>query len=119
MRNSGLKGSFPLERITSDARVVAVSPRIFPLYRWADGWKFTIRRVGRSDADVNRRLHAYVGRYSHFKFDYSPSSSTAFEKECSLFHRLNPQDNRSPHSTSWHPVEMSHVRDIRLTERYA
>ena len=97
MRDSGLKGSFRLSASQVDAQVVAVSPGIFALgHRSADGSKFTIRRVGRSDADVNRRLHAYVGRYSHFKFDYSPSSSTAFEKECSLFHRLNPQDNRIP-----------------------
>jgi hypothetical protein len=106
MRDSGLKGSFRLSASQVDAQVVAVSPGIFALgHRSADGSKFTIRRVGRSDADVNRRLHAYVGRYSHFKFDYSPSSSTAFEKECSLFHRLNPQDNRihptRPAGTLW------------------
>ena len=106
MRDSGLKGSFRLSQSQVDAQVTAVSPGIFALgHRSADGSKFTIRRVGRSDADVNRRLHAYVGRYSHFKFDYSPSSSAAFEKECALFHRLNPQDNRihptRPLGTLW------------------
>jgi hypothetical protein len=106
MRDSGLKGSFPLSRIQVDVQVGAVSPGIFALgHRSPDGSKFTILRVGRSDGDVNRRLHEYVGRYSHFKFSYSPSSSAAFEQECSLFHRLSPLDNRThptrPVDTMW------------------
>jgi hypothetical protein len=106
MRDSGLKGSFLLSRAQVDANVTSVSPGIFVLgHRSADGSKFSVKRVGRSDADVNRRLHEYVGRYSRFKFGYSPSSSAAFEKECALYHRLNPQDNKThptrPVGTLW------------------
>jgi hypothetical protein len=106
MRGSGLKGSFPLTRVQVDAHVCVVSPGIFALgHRSADGSKFTIGRVGRSDSDVNRRLHAYIGRYSHFKFGYSPSSAAAFEKECALYHQLGPRDNTGhparPEGTMW------------------
>lgn len=106
MGDTVLMGSFVLSRAHVDAHVVAISPGIFALgQRSADGLKFAIRRVGRSDADVNRRLHAYVGRYSHFKFAYSLSSRMAFEEECALFHRLNPLDNRihptRPVDTIW------------------
>jgi hypothetical protein len=106
MRGSGLKGSFPLSRTQVDAHVSVVSPGIFALgHRSADGSKFTIARVGRSDADVNRRLRDYIGQYSHFKFGYSPSSAEAFEKECALYHQLNPRDNKAhpprPAGTIW------------------
>ena len=106
MSGSGLKGSFPLSKGQVDAQVSIVSPGIFALgTRSADGSKFTIARVGRSDTDVNRRLHEYVGRYSHFKFGYSPSSAAAFEKECALFHHLHPRDNKAhplrPAGTMW------------------
>ena len=106
MRGSGLKGSFPLNRAQVEAHVSIVSPGIFALgQRSADGSKFTIARVGRSDADVNRRLRDYIGRYSHFKFGYSPSSADAFEKECALYHQLNPRDNKAhplrPAGTIW------------------
>ena len=115
MRDTGLKGSFVLSRAQVDAQVVAVSPGIFALgRRSADGTKFAISRVGRSDADVNRRLHAYVGRYSHFKFSYSPSSRMAFEEECALFHRLSPLDNKvhptRPVDTIWR-CPLCHIFD--------
>ena len=97
MRGSGLKGSFPLNRAQVEAHVSVVSPGIFALgHRSADGSKFTIARVGRSDADVNRRLRDYIGQYSHFKFGYSPSSAEAFERECALYHQLNPRDKAHP-----------------------
>jgi hypothetical protein len=106
MRGSGLKGSYPLTRVQVDAHVSLVSPGIFALgHRSADGSRFAIARVGRSDADVNRRLHEYIGRYSHFKFGYSLSSAAAFEKECALYHQFNPQDNKGhpprPAGTMW------------------
>lgn len=106
MRDSGLKGSFRLSRSQIDAQVSSVSPGIFALgQRSADGAKFTIWRVGRSDADLCRHLHKYVGKYSFFKFDYAESASEAFERECDLFHRFSPQDNRThptrPMGTRW------------------
>jgi hypothetical protein len=106
MRGSGLKGSFPLTRVQVDAHVSVVSPGIFALgHRSADGSKFTIARIGRSDSDVNRRLHDYIGRYPHFKFGYAPSSAAAFERECALYHQLKPRDNKAhpqrPAGTIW------------------
>jgi hypothetical protein len=106
VRGSGLKGSYPLNRIQIDVHVGAVSPGIFALAQCStDGLKFTIQRVGRSEGDVNRRLHAYIGRYPHFKFAYAPSSAAAFEKECSLYHQFNPLDNKihssRPSGTLW------------------
>lgn len=106
MRGSGLKGSFALNRIQVDVQVAAVSPGIFALgERSADGTKFKVKRVGRSDGDVNRRLHEYIGRYPHFKFDYAPSSAAAFERECVLYHQFAILDNKihptRPSGTLW------------------
>ena len=97
MRGSGLKGSFPLNRAQVDAHVSIVSPGIFALgHRSADGSKFTIARVGRSDADVNRRLRDYIGQYSHFKFGYSPSSAEAFEKGVRPLSPAQPARQQGP-----------------------
>lgn len=106
MRGSDLKGTFALNRAQVDANVPLVSPGIFVLgYRSADGSKFTVARVGRSESDINRGLLGYIGRYPYFKFAYSESSAAAFEKECMLYHQLSPRDNKShpprPAGTIW------------------
>ncbi len=54
---------------------------------------FTSSYVGRSDTDLNKRLHDWVGKYKYFKGTYCASPKQAFEAECNLYHDLTPPDN--------------------------
>ena len=76
----------------------------FALGRSENG-TFYIRYVGRSGDDVATTLGEHVGDYQHFKFAYFSSPSTAFEKECQLFHDFSPPGNRlhpdRPKGTTW------------------
>ena len=92
MATSGLYGSFPLTQDGINQNVTATSPGAYALGRTRDG-KFRIGRIGRSDSDVNDRLHDYIDQYSEFKFDYFNSARAAFEKECHLWHDFSPPDN--------------------------
>ena len=48
---------------------------------------FIVEYVGRSDTDLNGRLHQHVGsKYKEFKFSYASSPKEAFEKECKNYH---------------------------------
>lgn len=51
--------------------------------------KFCVAYVGRSDTDLNRRLHDHVeenAKYKYFKFSYARTPKEAYEKECINFH---------------------------------
>ncbi len=75
-----------------DAFVTRTSPGVYAL----DGTtasSFIYSYVGRSDVDVNGRLHQWIGKYKYFKFAYSSSAKNAFEDECRLYHDYNPPDN--------------------------
>ncbi len=54
-----------------------------------NGNGFCVLYVGRSDNDLARELHGWVGenaRYKVFIFSYASDPKTAFEKECENFH---------------------------------
>ena len=53
----------------------------------------TVKRVGRSDTDLNSRLKQYGGQYDNFLFAYCSTPKEAFEEECRLYHEYNPPDN--------------------------
>ena len=61
--------------------------------------------VGRSDKDVNGRLHDHVGSYKRFRFEYYGSAKASFEKECHLYHDFKPSDNKihpdRPNGRDW------------------
>jgi hypothetical protein len=94
MPSTGLAGSFPLTHDEIDKVVRVTSPGTYALGDIDPADRaFAIARVGRSDNDLNDRLHDYVGKYRRFKAGYSPNAKAAFEKECHLFHDFSPPDN--------------------------
>ena len=92
MASSGLRGSFPLTGDGINSNVTQTSAGAYALGR-AEGDTFYIKYVGRSDKDVNDRLHDHVGTHPRFKFEYYGSAKAAFEKECRLYHDFDPPEN--------------------------
>jgi hypothetical protein len=70
---------------------------------------FYPKYVGRSDEDINTRLHQWVGEKRncpYFKMSYANNRKEAFEKECKNFHDfLSSLDNDihpdKPDGTNW------------------
>ena len=108
MPQSGLRGSYRLEKWTIDHQVTRTSPGAYALGRTRND-VFEISYVGRSDDDVRGRLLQWIGSYAEFKYEYYPSAKAAFEKECHLWHDfggdLNKLDNERhparPAGTTW------------------
>ena len=104
MANSGLRGPFPLTANGINDNVISTSAGAYALGRSEDGM-FYIDYVGRSDSDVNDRLHDHVGENPQFKYEYYSSSKAAFEKECRLYHDFEPPRNKihpdRPNSSNW------------------
>lgn len=86
MPSTGLNGPFILTSNKIDETVKKVSSGVYALGRVNDKKIFIIKYVGRSDDDLNDRLHDWVGEYNHFKASYYNSVKAAFEKECSIYH---------------------------------
>lgn len=105
MATTGLKGPFDLDEETIDAEVTRTSPGAYALDSGTDASKFYVFDVGRSDTDVNDRLHKHVGNYKRFKYEYYSSAKAAFEKECNLYHDFEPSDNKThparPTGSGW------------------
>ena len=94
VKNSGLAGPFPL---TFDGIETAVRKRgagVYALGSIDPSGRFSVQSVGRSDEDVKLGLRDCIGAGTHFKFDYFAAEREAFEKECQLFHDLQPPGNR-------------------------
>ncbi len=104
MAASGLRGSYPLTTADISANVTKTSPGAYALGYTKDN-TFYIDYVGRSDADVAKRLKDHVGKYSRFKYEYYQSAKAAFEKECRLYHDFSPSDNKvhpdRPNGSGW------------------
>lgn len=105
MPSSGLEGPWALDDATIDRAVSETSAGAYALGKVDASGTFLISYVGRSDGDVNGRLHDHAGKYSKFKCSYFTSSKAAFEKECNLYHDFNPPDNTvhpaRPKGSSW------------------
>jgi hypothetical protein len=104
MTSSGLSGPWEMTAAKIDAVVTKTSAGAYALGYTRDG-TFYIKRVGRSDKDLNARLKSYIGDYKQFKCDYFSSPKAAFEKECGLYHDFNPDDNvvhpDRPNGSNW------------------
>ena len=92
MTSSGLIGSYPLTNEKIDS-VVSEKIGAYALGKLKDG-TFYISYVGRSDTNLNDRLHKHVGDYTDFKYRHYPTKKEAFEKECTLYHDFTPGDNK-------------------------
>jgi hypothetical protein len=86
MPSTGLSGPYKLIDETINKIVTKRSPGVYILGYVSLNETFIIEYVGRSDDDLNKRLHDWVGKYKSFKASYSSSSKTAFEKECRIWH---------------------------------
>jgi hypothetical protein len=71
-----MSGSFPLDDGMIDEVVSRTSPGNYALGYLEDG-TFVVFYVGRSDSDVRRRLHEWVGAPSRYE-RYAPSSRAAW-----------------------------------------
>lgn len=105
MIRTGLQGPFRLSFDGVDAEVKQKSPGVFALGYEDPQGRFCINHVGRSDSDIRGRLLDTIGSSTLFKYGYSASAQTAFEKECQLFHDIAPPGNRvhpaRPKGATW------------------
>ncbi len=105
-----MNGPYPLTANAIDPDVTRMSPGNYALGYLRDD-TFIVCYVGRSDSDVNDRLHDWVGfskNYSQFKFSYASSVKEAFEEECRNYHGFgesekldNDRHPAAPDGTSW------------------
>ena len=103
-----MHGSYDLTKVGVNNAVTRVSPGNYGL-GYLNGETFIVEYVGRSDADVNGRLHDWVGtKYKRFKYSYASSAKAAFEKECQNYHDFGGSgslDNDAhpdrPNGTNW------------------
>jgi len=108
MASLGMQGPFALTPTGINEAVTKVSAGNYALGSYSDR-NFYVNYVGRSDEDVNRRLHRWTGsKYSRFKFSYASSAKAAFEKECRNYHGFGGADKLDnaahpdrPSSTNW------------------
>ena len=105
MTKTGLQGPYPLSFDAIDAAVRSRSAGVYALGHADAQGRFCINHVGRSDSDLRSRLLDCIGSERLFKYGYSASAQTAFEKECQLFHDFSPPGNRlhpdRPKGTMW------------------
>lgn len=94
MASLDMSGSYDLTDDEINRIVIETNPGNYAIGRVDDKGTFLVSRVGRSDDDVNGRLHDHVGDYKKFKYSYAPSAKAAFEKECKNYHDFTPPDNK-------------------------
>jgi hypothetical protein len=76
MRSLEMSGSYPLNDEAIDAALTRTSPGNYAL-GYMDGDTFCVFYVGRSDSDVRKRLHEWVGTPSRYD-RYAPASKAAW-----------------------------------------
>jgi len=108
MSSTGLEGPFNLTHESIDSLVKEISSGAYVLGYTSRSNAFIVKYVGRSDDNLNSRLHDWVGIYNQFKASYLSSSTAAFEKECNVYHdfgRSEKLDNEihpdCPNGSSW------------------
>jgi len=104
MPEMGLTGPFALTEEEIN-RQVEPTPGVYALDQNYDSGPFRVTYVGRSDTNLNQRLHEHRPKYKRFQYHYFATPQEAFEKECNLYHDFNPPARIShparPHGTNW------------------
>ena len=115
MPYTGLRGPYKLDKETIDQKVT-MKAGAYALGQLDKEGFFIPKYVGRSDDNLYKRLSYrmiglallkdWVGKYSHFRFEYYGSPKAAFEKECNLYHDFKKQlDNKQhpdrPDGSNW------------------
>ena len=88
MASLELEGPWDLDDQMVDREITRTSPGNYALgYEQEDG-TFIVLYVGRSDDDLNDRLHDWTGKtkYKSFKASSASSPTAAYEKECHNYH---------------------------------
>ena len=93
MANTGLFGPHSLDADTIDAEV-GDGIGVYVLGSSNNG-TFYVSYVGRSDTDLNARLHQHIGEDDQFKHGFLPTVKACFEKECHLYHDFPNQNNKA------------------------
>lgn len=94
MATTGLLGPYSLTDDAIDTHVSSQKIGAYALGSTGQDGTFYISYVGRSDTDLNKRLHQHVGDFSQFKYGYFPNAKAAYEKECQLYHDFPNQNNK-------------------------
>jgi len=92
MASTGLAGPFILSDEKIDSVVTRVKPGTYVLGRINSDNIFIVKYVGRSDDNLNKRLHDWVGQYPNFKASYFDSAKSAYEKECKIYHNFGDNE---------------------------
>ncbi len=85
-------GPYELTSNNIDSNITKTSAGNYALGYVNDNNTFIVKYVGRSDSDVNNRLHNWAGKYPSFKYSYASSPKAAFEKECKNFHDFGEKE---------------------------
>lgn len=109
MASLNMYDPYPLNDTEINKQVTRKSPGNYGLGYTDEKNTFIVLYVGRSDTDLNDRLHRWVGKkYKQFKYSYADSPKAAFEKECRNYHDFGGKeklDNEAhpdrPSGTNW------------------
>ena len=88
MASLGLEGPWDLDDQTVDQVITKTASGNYALGYVKDDGTFVVGFVGRSDDDLNDRLHDWTGKtkYKSFKASFASSATAAFKKECRNYH---------------------------------
>ena len=94
MPKLGLEGPWDLNDRTIDQEVTNHSAGNYALGYENERGAFVVKYVGRSDDDLNARLHDWTdnGQYHSFKASYASSPTAAYKRECQNFHDFGGAD---------------------------
>ena len=95
MASLGLHGTHNLTNEEIDLHVSKTGIGCYALGYVNTDNTFVVQRVGRSDNNLNKRLHNYVPeqKYTKFKFGFVDTVKDGFEHECKMWHDFSPGDN--------------------------
>jgi len=86
MPNTNLNGPYPLNADKIDEIITITASGTYVLGYVNSNNVFVVKYVGRSDDDLNDRLHDWIEEYESFKAKTFNTSKEAFEKECRIYH---------------------------------
>lgn len=93
MASLGLYGPHPLDHDSINTHVDRTGIGCYAHGSLNAGGGVSVKRIGRSDTNLNRRIHDYVGNYPHFKYGFFKTVRECYEHECRMWHEFQPKDN--------------------------